>query len=121
MYVSTVGILVYNSMCMLREFYNIKQQKWHYAVDPCNLVSWMLYISSTLTVYPTIFGRYTDVQVGNNMNYCLQNSRESQLRVMLISDPAGVNRQTHQSSLIGYMFTLTKVNNPKKVIEIRRI
>ncbi|XP_037299699.1 transient receptor potential cation channel subfamily A member 1 isoform X2 [Manduca sexta] len=62
MYTSTVAILVYNLLCLMREAYNLKQQKWHYLVDPSNLVSWTLYISSTLTVLPTIYGNYDNLQ-----------------------------------------------------------
>ncbi|XP_047040389.1 transient receptor potential cation channel subfamily A member 1 isoform X3 [Helicoverpa zea] len=62
MYTSTVAILVYNSICLVREAYNVKQQKWHYMVDPSNLVSWLLYISSTLMVFPTIFGYFDEIQ-----------------------------------------------------------
>ncbi|KAL0902157.1 hypothetical protein ABMA27_000099 [Loxostege sticticalis] len=62
MYTSTVSIIVYNVICLIREVYNLKQQKWHYLVDPSNLVSWMLYISSTLMVFPTLFGNFYDIQ-----------------------------------------------------------
>lgn len=63
MYSSTVAILVYNGVCLIREAYNVKQQKWHYMVDPSNLVSWILYVSSTLMVFPTMFGYFNDIQV----------------------------------------------------------
>ncbi|XP_075991157.1 transient receptor potential cation channel A1 isoform X2 [Anticarsia gemmatalis] len=62
MYTSTVAILVYNAICLIREAYNVKQQKWHYLVDPSNLVSWLLYVSSTLMVFPTICGYFTEIQ-----------------------------------------------------------
>ncbi|XP_068620625.1 transient receptor potential cation channel subfamily A member 1 [Battus philenor] len=62
MYTSTVAILVYNSICLIREAYNIKQQKWHYLVDPSNLLSWILYISSTMTVFPSLFTDKCGVQ-----------------------------------------------------------
>ncbi|XP_049885221.1 transient receptor potential cation channel subfamily A member 1 [Pectinophora gossypiella] len=62
MYTSTLAILVYNSLCLIREAYNVKQQKWHYMVDPSNLVSWMLYISSTLMVFPTLINTNSDLQ-----------------------------------------------------------
>lgn len=63
MYTSTVAILVYNLLCLVREAYNLKQQKWHYLVDPSNRVSWILYISSTQMVFPTLFNTTSDVQV----------------------------------------------------------
>ncbi|CAH2985204.1 unnamed protein product [Chilo suppressalis] len=62
MYTSTVAIIVYNTICLVREAYNVKQQKWHYLVDPSNLVSWLLYICSTLMVFPTLFGNFNDIQ-----------------------------------------------------------
>lgn len=63
MYTSTVAILVYNSVCLIREVYNVKQQKWHYLVDPSNLVAWILYISSTMMVFPTLMRSCVDIQV----------------------------------------------------------
>lgn len=65
MYTSTVAILVYNAICLVREAYNVKQQKWHYMVDPSNLVSWLLYVSSSMMVFPTIFGYFNEIQVHN--------------------------------------------------------
>ncbi|CAH1647463.1 unnamed protein product [Spodoptera littoralis] len=62
MYTSTVAILAYNAICLIREAYNVKQQKWHYLVDPSNLVSWLLYISSTLMVIPTICKYFDEIQ-----------------------------------------------------------
>ncbi|CAG9788975.1 unnamed protein product [Diatraea saccharalis] len=62
MYTCTVAIIVYNAICLVREAYNVKQQKWHYLVDPSNLVSWLLYICSTLMVFPTLFGDFNDIQ-----------------------------------------------------------
>ncbi|XP_035438092.2 transient receptor potential cation channel subfamily A member 1 isoform X8 [Spodoptera frugiperda] len=62
MYTSTVAILAYNAICLIREAYNVKQQKWHYLVDPSNLVSWLLYISSTLMVIPTICNYFEEIQ-----------------------------------------------------------
>ncbi|CAH2103609.1 unnamed protein product [Euphydryas editha] len=62
-YTSTVSVLFYNLMCLIRELCNMKDQKWHYIVDPSNFVSWTLYISSTLTVLPTIYPIYEDIQL----------------------------------------------------------
>ncbi|XP_060809510.1 transient receptor potential cation channel subfamily A member 1 [Amyelois transitella] len=62
MYTSTVAILVYNAICLGREAYNVKQQKWHYLVDPSNFVSWPLYLCSSLMVFPTVLGNYSDIQ-----------------------------------------------------------
>lgn len=78
MNISTVAILVYNCICVVREAYNVKQQKWHYLVDPSNLVSWILYISSTMTVLPWVFTSNCSVQV-----CCLLSGRfwENKIRV----------------------------------------
>ncbi|XP_059055068.1 transient receptor potential cation channel subfamily A member 1 [Achroia grisella] len=62
MYTSTICILVYNAICLVREAVNIKEQKWRYFVDPSNFISWTLYISSTLMVLPALTGNYTDLQ-----------------------------------------------------------
>ncbi|XP_041987192.1 transient receptor potential cation channel subfamily A member 1 [Aricia agestis] len=61
LYSITVGIFFYNSCCLFRELYNIKQQKWHYIVDPSNFVSWMLYFSSTLMVLPSFLTHFTAI------------------------------------------------------------
>ncbi|XP_048488333.1 transient receptor potential cation channel subfamily A member 1 isoform X2 [Plutella xylostella] len=63
MYTSAIAIMVYNCLCFIRELYNMKQQKWHYLVDPSNLVSWNLYICSTIMILPTLFGGYWDIQI----------------------------------------------------------
>ncbi|VVC86120.1 unnamed protein product [Leptidea sinapis] len=54
LYTSMVGIISYNGICFIGELYNMKQQKWHYLIDPSNFVSWILYVSSTLMVCPSI-------------------------------------------------------------------
>nr|QDR50963.1 Transient receptor potential cation channel A1 [Heliconius melpomene] len=59
---STAIILFYNSICLLREICNIKDQKWHYIVDPSNYMSWMLYISSVLMVLPSVYPIYGNIQ-----------------------------------------------------------
>ncbi|XP_050360802.1 transient receptor potential cation channel subfamily A member 1 [Nymphalis io] len=62
-YASTVAVLFYNFMCLIRELCNMKEQKLHYIVDPSNFVSWTLYVSSTLMVLPTIYPIYEDIQL----------------------------------------------------------
>nr|XP_026500855.1 transient receptor potential cation channel subfamily A member 1 [Vanessa tameamea] len=62
-YASTVAVLFYNLMCLIRELCNMKEQKLHYIVDPSNFVSWTLYVSSTLTVLPTIYPIYGNIQL----------------------------------------------------------
>lgn len=71
MYTSAIAIMVYNCLCFIRELYNMKQQKWHYLVDPSNLVSWNLYICSTIMILPTLFGGYWDIQVCLNISRSL--------------------------------------------------
>ncbi|CAH0716261.1 unnamed protein product, partial [Brenthis ino] len=61
-YTSTGAILFYNLMCLIREISNIKEQKWHYIVDPSNYMSWMLYISSVLMVLPSVYPIYGNIQ-----------------------------------------------------------
>ncbi|XP_045784987.1 transient receptor potential cation channel subfamily A member 1 [Maniola jurtina] len=62
LYTSTVAILIYNFIGLVREMCNIKEQKCHYIMDPSNFVSWMLYISSVLMVVPSIYPIYEDIQ-----------------------------------------------------------
>ncbi|XP_061382460.1 transient receptor potential cation channel subfamily A member 1 isoform X1 [Danaus plexippus] len=61
-YASAGIILTYNFICVIREMYNIKEQKWHYIVDLSNFVSWMLYVSSTLMTLPSIYPIYQNIQ-----------------------------------------------------------
>ncbi|CAH2208376.1 jg3029, partial [Pararge aegeria aegeria] len=62
LYTSTVAILIYNFIGLIREMCNIKEQKCHYIMDPSNFVSWMLYISSVLMVLPCIYPIYDNIQ-----------------------------------------------------------
>lgn len=65
MYVSAMGIIIYNVVCTIREIYNICQQKLHYVLDPAkNLVAWFLYISSMIMISPVGIGYFYDIQVG---------------------------------------------------------
>ncbi|XP_047524586.1 transient receptor potential cation channel subfamily A member 1 [Pieris napi] len=52
-YTCTMAIRVYTCIYFVWEIYNIKQQKWHYLADPANFVSWILYVSSSLMVWPS--------------------------------------------------------------------
>ncbi|CAK1554642.1 unnamed protein product [Leptosia nina] len=60
LYTSAIAILSYNCFCLIRELYNIKQQKWHYLTDPSNFVSWILYASSTIMVLPSSFPSFSE-------------------------------------------------------------
>ncbi|XP_052746471.1 transient receptor potential cation channel subfamily A member 1 [Bicyclus anynana] len=62
LYTSTVAILIYNFIGLIREMCNIRDQKCHYIMDPSNFVSWMLYVSSVLMVLPSIYPIYEDIQ-----------------------------------------------------------
>lgn len=50
--VSGVAIIIYIFCNALREILQAYQQKWHYLIEPINLVSWILYISALIMVWP---------------------------------------------------------------------
>ncbi|XP_065074384.1 transient receptor potential cation channel subfamily A member 1 isoform X2 [Ochlerotatus camptorhynchus] len=50
--VSGVAIIIYIFCNALREILQAYQQKWHYLIEPINLVSWILYISALIMVLP---------------------------------------------------------------------
>lgn len=50
MAVSAYAITIYVVGQTFREFFQIYTQKWQYLFEPNNLISWMLYISSTIMV-----------------------------------------------------------------------
>ncbi|XP_058459841.1 transient receptor potential cation channel subfamily A member 1 isoform X2 [Malaya genurostris] len=50
--VSGVGIIVYIVCNALREMLQAYQQKWHYLIEPINLISWILYFSALIMVWP---------------------------------------------------------------------
>lgn len=62
MYMSAMAIVIYIGINSVREFIQIYQQKYLYFVDPINLVSWLLYVSSTIMVYPIFGGTITELQ-----------------------------------------------------------
>jgi transient receptor potential cation channel subfamily A protein 1 len=41
---------MYIAVNSLREVLQLYQQRWHYLLDPINLVSWLLYISSIIMI-----------------------------------------------------------------------
>ncbi|RZF44246.1 hypothetical protein LSTR_LSTR003886 [Laodelphax striatellus] len=57
MYTSAVIICIYIVLSSLREVLQLYQQRWQYLLDPTNLVSWMLYISSLTMVMPLLTGQ----------------------------------------------------------------
>lgn len=50
MSVSAYAIIIYVVGQTFREFFQIYCQKWSYIFEPNNLLSWMLYIASTIMV-----------------------------------------------------------------------
>jgi transient receptor potential cation channel subfamily A protein 1 len=45
-------IITYIALNSLREVFQLYQQRWHYLLDPINLVSWLLYISAIIMIVP---------------------------------------------------------------------
>lgn len=52
MVISAIAIVVYIIANTLREIVQIYQQKWHYLIEPNNLVSWLISISAIIMVLP---------------------------------------------------------------------
>lgn len=50
--VSGVAIIIYIFCNAVREIIQAYQQKWHYLIEPINLVSWILYLSALIMVWP---------------------------------------------------------------------
>lgn len=62
MHISAMGIVVYIGLNSVREIIQIYQQKFLYFMDPINLVSWLLYISASIMVFPVFGGSMTEMQ-----------------------------------------------------------
>lgn len=62
MYCSAVTIVVYICLNTIHELFQAYQQRWHYLLDPINLVSWLLYISASVTVVPIFTGNVMPIQ-----------------------------------------------------------
>ncbi|XP_026481141.1 transient receptor potential cation channel subfamily A member 1-like [Ctenocephalides felis] len=60
MYTSAVFIIIYISVQFIKEVCQIYQQKWQYLLEPFNLVTWALYISSIIMVVPMLIGGKVD-------------------------------------------------------------
>ncbi|XP_058054410.1 transient receptor potential cation channel subfamily A member 1 [Anopheles bellator] len=50
--VSGIGIIIYIVVSALRELLQAYQQKWHYLLEPNNFISWILYTSALIMVWP---------------------------------------------------------------------
>ena len=57
MTISGISIIAYTIFNALREILQIYQQKWHYLLETNSLISWFLYISATIMVFPIFGGR----------------------------------------------------------------
>ncbi|XP_068082099.1 transient receptor potential cation channel subfamily A member 1 [Anabrus simplex] len=65
MYMSAVAIMTYIGLNSLRETVQLYQQRWRYLLDPINLVSWLLNVSSTIMVVPIFSGKFDDLQLSS--------------------------------------------------------
>nr|WMY99264.1 transient receptor potential A1 [Bemisia tabaci] len=63
MCLSSVAILLYIGLNLLREGLQFYQQKWHYLFDPTNLVTLLLYATAVLMVAPLITGKLSELQI----------------------------------------------------------
>ena len=45
-------IITYIVLNSLREILQLYQQRWHYLLDPINLVSWSLYVAAIIMIVP---------------------------------------------------------------------
>lgn len=59
---SAVVIMVYICLNTMHELLQMYQQRWHYMLDPINLVSWLLYICASIMVVPIFSGRIQQIQ-----------------------------------------------------------
>uniref|UniRef100_A0A182PV41 Uncharacterized protein n=2 Tax=Cellia TaxID=44534 RepID=A0A182PV41_9DIPT len=50
--VSGIGIIIYIVVNALRELVQVYQQKWHYLLEPNNFISWILYTSALIMIWP---------------------------------------------------------------------
>ncbi|XP_046587542.1 transient receptor potential cation channel subfamily A member 1 [Neodiprion lecontei] len=62
MSVSATVTMIYVTLSVFRELLQLYQQRWKYLLDPTNLVSWLLYISSSIMVVPIFIGRLDEIQ-----------------------------------------------------------
>jgi len=56
-------IITYIALNSLREVLQLYQQRWHYLLDPINLVSWLLYISSIIMIVPVFVDHLNERQL----------------------------------------------------------
>nr|CAD7420895.1 unnamed protein product [Timema poppensis] len=63
MYMSAVFVLTYIVVNTLREVLQLYQQKWHYLLDPTNLVTWILHICTIIMIAPIFMGNHEELQL----------------------------------------------------------
>jgi len=56
-------IITYMALNSLREVLQLYQQRWHYLLDPINLVSWLLYVSSIIMIVPVFADQMVGLQL----------------------------------------------------------
>ena len=62
-YACAIIILTHIALNSLREVLQLYQQRWHYLLDPINLVSWLLYISSIMMILPVFVDQLNGLQL----------------------------------------------------------
>lgn len=62
-YTCAMIIIIYIALNSLREVLQLYQQRWHYLLDPINLVSWLLYICSIIMIMPVFADQLTVLQL----------------------------------------------------------
>ncbi|XP_023702416.1 transient receptor potential cation channel subfamily A member 1 isoform X3 [Cryptotermes secundus] len=62
-YTCAMIIIAYIVLNSLREVLQLYQQRWHYLLDPINLVSWLLYICSIIMIMPVFADQLTKLQL----------------------------------------------------------
>lgn len=58
MYICGIAIVTYIASVVIRELFQIHQQKWQYLLEPNNFISWVLCISAGITISPVFTGGY---------------------------------------------------------------
>lgn len=62
MYLSAFIIVIYIMINILREMFQLYQQKYMYISDPVNLVTWLLYIFASIMVTPIFWEGFSDLK-----------------------------------------------------------
>ncbi|PSN57930.1 Transient receptor potential cation channel subfamily A member 1 [Blattella germanica] len=62
-YTCAMVIIAYIVLNSLREILQLYQQRWHYLLDPINLVSWSLYIAAIIMIMPVFTDEFDQLQL----------------------------------------------------------